>query len=126
MICGVTPTMCAPALDHSYDGHARTQFARLRRHTHHANIRGFQHLQHIRGRSLHRPRPKIFQKQSGIRRATIVQRGGNTGRYGAAGFIGNQRHMLARTHTKARFHGVPRPGHQVWLWSSKVHLINST
>jgi len=112
-----------PALDHSYDGHARTQFARLRRHAHHADIRGFQGFQHIRGRSLHGARPKLFQKQSRIRGITVVQGGGDARGHSAAGFIGDQRHVFAGMHTKACFHGVARAGHQFRLRGTKLHLI---
>ncbi len=114
------------ALHHFNDGHARAQFAGLRRHAHHTDIRGFQSIQHGRGCDAHGPWTKIFQQQSGVKRAPVVQRGGDTGSNGAAGFIGNQRHVLARTHSETRFHGVSRAGHQVRLWRTKVHLSNST
>ena len=100
------------ALDHSDDGHARTQFAGLRRHAHHAHVSSFQGIQHRRGRSAHWAWSEVFQQQSVIRRAPVVQRGGDTGGNGAAGFIGNQRDLFAGTHTETRFHGVARAGHQ--------------
>ena len=114
------------ALDHSHDGHTRSQFARLRRHAQHADIRRFESVEDHPRRSLHRPRSKVFQKQARIGGAPLVQSGGDAGGHGPAGFIGNQGHVFTGAHAQTCFHGVARAGHQFLLWGTKFHLVNST
>src|SRR4029077_9556628 len=39
-----------------------------------------------------------------------------------AGFVRDQRYVLARLHREARFHGVSRARHQLQLWRTESHI----
>ena len=43
--------------------------------------------------------------------------------YRAARFIGDQRNVFAWLHTQARFHGVVRAWHQIFLWWTEYHHL---
>src|SRR5579872_5772103 len=111
------------ALDDTDDSHARAEFAGSRRHAHSANVGGFEGLQYFDWRGGHGARAKILQKQTGVLRAAVFDRGGDTSGDGAAGFVGDEGDVFARTDTEASLHGVLRAGHQLWVWVAKVHLL---
>jgi hypothetical protein len=111
------------AFDDADDGHARAEFAGLRRHAHRAYVANFESLQDIRRGRAHRTWTKIFEEQPSVSRVTVFNGGGDAGGDGAAGFVGDKRNMLAGTNAEASFHGVLGAGHQLWVWVAKVHLL---
>jgi len=99
------------ALDDANNGHASAEFAGLWRHAHGAYVGGFEGLQDVGWRSGHGATTKIFQEQAGVSRVAVVNGGGNAGGDGAAGFVGDQRDVLAGADAEASFHSVFCAGH---------------
>ena len=100
------------ALHNFYDGHARAQFAGLRRHAQDAHVGFFQRVQYFRRGFAHRARTKIFQQECVVFGAAIFQRRRQAGGYRLAHFVGDQCHAFAGADGEAGFDGVFGAGHQ--------------
>jgi hypothetical protein len=55
-------------------------------------------------------------------RTAVFDGGSNAGGNRAAGFVGDERNVLAWADAETGLHGVLGAGHQLWVWVAKVHL----